>query len=268
MTRRGDGGRTAEVPPAGRLVVALLASALPAAALLTGCGGRSTPVTIGPGPSGANQACVLEGGRQVCATAIAAPGGTGPTPGTATSSGVGTPTVPGGSPGAATGAAGAPSGSRAGSSAGAGTATSGSTRPAGSSPSRSATSTPAAGGWGGGTRSGSYPTTGTVTGVPAQGDPNGAGPVSGSCDVNHDVRTVTAPLDAATTLVIDVTGPSAATITVRVSGGTTWRGSWTGATARSVVQLAPRRTTVGRAQLARVSGPAASPLVVTADFDC
>jgi hypothetical protein len=131
-----------------------------------------------------------------------------------------------------------------------------------SSPARTSSSSA----WGGGTRVGSYRTTGTVHGV--QGGASDSIRVAGTCDLARDVRTVTAKLDPTTTLVIDVTGRNVASVAVTVRGGTTWLAEYVGSGADDVVTLTRSRTVVEGARLVRTTGPAAAPVTVDADFDC
>lgn len=70
MRQRQDGGRPADAGPA-----AVVVAVVPA---LAGCStGSQPPVSIGPGPGGA-EGCVFERGTQVCATGTPSGTPTGP----------------------------------------------------------------------------------------------------------------------------------------------------------------------------------------------
>lgn len=202
---------------------------VPALLVLTGCAAASTPVTIGPAPTGAGPACVVESGREVCVT-------------------------------------GAPSASPDDGTAG-GTATSRTTPARTATPEGTKRRSPGTeDAWGGGTRVGTFATRGTVRGrQEGEGDEVRT---TGTCDVARDVRTVSAPLEENAVLVVEVTGRRVASVTLTVRGGTRWRAEYVGASAADVVTLTPTRTVVRDARLVRVSGPDAPAVTVDADFDC
>lgn len=119
--------------------------------------------------------------------------------------------------------------------------------------------------WGGGTRVGTYRTRGTVTGD--DGTDRVIRSVTGTCELAHDVRTVTATLEKGAVLVVHVTGPNVAEITLTVEGEPTRAVEYVG-DATPVITLTPRRTEVRAALLVPPAGSDAPPVRVDASFDC
>ncbi|WP_088285848.1 hypothetical protein [Kineosporia sp. A_224] len=119
--------------------------------------------------------------------------------------------------------------------------------------------------WGGGTRVGTYRTRGTVTGD--DGTDRVIRSVTGTCELAHDVRTVTSTLEKGAVLVVHVTGPNVAEITLTVEGEPTRSVEYVG-DATPVITLTPRRTEVRAALLVPPAGSDAPPVRVDASFDC
>jgi hypothetical protein len=119
--------------------------------------------------------------------------------------------------------------------------------------------------WGGGTRVGTYPTRGTVTGD--DGTDRQIRSVSGTCELAHDVRTATVTVQKGAVLVVHVTGPNVAEITLTVEGEPTRSVEYVG-DATPVITLTPRRTEVRAALLVPPAGSTVPPVRIDASLDC
>jgi hypothetical protein len=119
--------------------------------------------------------------------------------------------------------------------------------------------------WGGGTRVGTFGTRGTVVGD------DGSGPqrriAVGTCDLAHDVRTVTVTLDEGAVLVVHVTGPNLGELKLTAPGEPDRTVEYVG-DATPVITLTPTRTEVSGALLVPPAGSKAPPVRLDASFDC
>lgn len=119
--------------------------------------------------------------------------------------------------------------------------------------------------WGGGTRVGTFPTRGTVVGDDGSGRQKRV--AVGTCDLAHDVRTVTVTLERDAVLVIDVTGPNVGSLTLKAPGDPVRTVEYVG-DVTPVITLTPTRTEVRGALLVPPAGSAAPAVRLDASFDC
>ncbi len=111
----------------------------------------------------------------------------------------------------------------------------------------------------GGSRQGTFGVTGRVT---LGGEVTWSGPVTATCDVNSDQRTVVAELPDGYVLTVDTNGAPQSTITLDGTAGT-WEADFNG-DGGSVVTLTPGRTVLRGARLAGDGGTVS----VEATFTC
>ncbi|WP_198955395.1 hypothetical protein, partial [Kineosporia sp. R_H_3] len=111
----------------------------------------------------------------------------------------------------------------------------------------------------GGSRQGTFGVTGRVV---LGGEVTWSGPVTATCDVNSDQRTVVATLPDGYVLTVDTNGAPQSTITLDGTAGT-WEADFNG-DGGSVVTLTPGRTVLRGARLAGDG----STVTVEASFTC